>query len=119
MRLTEKLRCSASLADTGGPIANGVWQEAVGGASGKDLFPRTAELAFPFPPSPCLEADVIAGAAAATLCPGNKLVVERPESSDGRAERLGTWPPGRLAGLLPVEPRSPGPPPHHSALEGK
>ena len=59
---------------------------------------------------------MIAGAAAATLCPGNKLVVERPESSDGRAERLGTWPPGRLAGLLPVEPRSPGPP--HSPRGG-
>lgn len=65
LRLTEKLHFSASLADTDGPITDGVWQETVGGASGEDLFPRMAELALPFPPSPCLEADVMAGAATA------------------------------------------------------
>lgn len=42
-------------------------KKRLGGASGEDLFPRMAELALPFPPSPGLEADVTAGAATAIL----------------------------------------------------
>ena len=42
-------------------------KKLLGGASEEDLFPRTAELALLFPPSPCLEADVMAGATAAIL----------------------------------------------------
>lgn len=42
-------------------------KKQLGGASREDLFPRMAELALPFPPSPCLEADVTAGAAIAIL----------------------------------------------------
>ena len=42
-------------------------KKLLGGASEEDLFPRTAELALLFPPSPCLEADVMAGAKAAIL----------------------------------------------------
>ena len=42
-------------------------KKRLGGASGEDLFPRKAELALPFPPSPGLEADVTAGAATAIL----------------------------------------------------
>ena len=42
-------------------------KKRLGGASGEDLFPRMAELALPFPPSPCLEADVTAGPDTAIL----------------------------------------------------